>query len=793
MNEVLITVYHSLPPPRFPGSDLSFDGRGEFVLSKLPLSIQWEIVRRLSVKDAVRLSVLSRYWYNFLLSDPRATNDSTAPERRTTPDPCCRNLQWVSSLILCSKHWCLLRMQLAWRSPLSETPFTTKEVSSAGRNLNLDRITFLPDCVRCKIVACLPIRDAVRKMILSRRWCYIWSSTPLHLDNGHLLRSMEHERVKHVSKLFIEHPGPFSSIRLCFTCFDHHQDALGQWVSLLADKAVEDLILVNNPLPVNILLPCDILRCTSLRRLCLGFLRFPCTREHSRVIFRELREIGLHCVHIDSADFARLMRSSPMLNALCIVSSYGYPDVIHIHGHKNLQSIVLWTSAASELSLHNSNSVKRLIMWNNSGGASQMTLKIGNAPSLESLGYLESGYHNLVVNNVAIKAGTKANPVVRSVSILGCKLSIGDTMQSKMLLSFLRFFPHVETLHIQSVEAVNPSGKPNLTSWSTKGNDIQCVDNHVKKLFFHNFLGERSELAFLKFVWGKAKFLEKMVILLSAQALDRKDETRLKLIEVGESKRASKEPRLLVLDFDIPMTFQTASNASVKDPFFSLDHYELSHDDQEEEEEEEVVGMVTLVVELSSGRMMPVVGLVMGPRGFPMDKPMIRAFVSSALQIGYRHFDLSGDIGLAVEFSDALAEACRNGTVKREDLYISATIYCDFHSDVIEACRRNLEILQMDYIDLGLIECQTTTGCQGFWNQVEHVVSRGLVRDIGLSNWNITQIQECLPKKIKLVVNQFSTNPYLQCDPPVNFCKNMDMYVMTPPIGCFASMQGSCH
>ena len=103
---------------------------------------------------------------------------------------------------------------------------------------------------------------------------YLWSSTPLNLDDGHLLRITEDERVKHVSKVFIEHPGPFSSIGLMHSVNGCH---------CLLIKLRKDLILVNHPLPVNILLPSDILRCTSLRRLCLGFLRFPITSKATTV------------------------------------------------------------------------------------------------------------------------------------------------------------------------------------------------------------------------------------------------------------------------------------------------------------------------------------------------------------------------------------------------------------------------------------------------------------------------------------------------------------------------------
>jgi hypothetical protein len=186
MDAVLRTVYGCLPPPPYPGPrfDLPCDGRGQFILSKLPLCIQWEIVSRLPVKDVVRLSVLSRYWYNFLLPEGCAiigggTEDSTAAERRSKllRDPSLPQLT-VGELTLSLGDAMSAEAAIGVTAATLRVPQRDKALSSVGRNLKLDRISFLPDTARQKIVACLPIRDAVRTKVLSRRWCHDWSSTP---------------------------------------------------------------------------------------------------------------------------------------------------------------------------------------------------------------------------------------------------------------------------------------------------------------------------------------------------------------------------------------------------------------------------------------------------------------------------------------------------------------------------------------------------------------------------------------------------------------------------------------
>jgi len=50
-----------------------------------------------------------------------------------------------------------------------------------------DRISRLADALLSNIVSRLPIKDAARTAALSPRWRRVWASTPLVLDDAHLL------------------------------------------------------------------------------------------------------------------------------------------------------------------------------------------------------------------------------------------------------------------------------------------------------------------------------------------------------------------------------------------------------------------------------------------------------------------------------------------------------------------------------------------------------------------------------------------------------------------------------
>lgn len=173
----------------------------------------------------------------------------------------------------------------------------------------------------------------------------------------------------------------------------------------------------------------------------------------------------------------------------------------------------------------------------------------------------------------------------------------------------------------------------------------------------------------------------------------------------------------------------------------------------------------------------------------------IKDLVINAIKIGYRHFDCAADYKNETEVGEALAGAFQSGLVKREDLFITTKLWNSDHGHVFEACKDSLKKLQLDYLDLylvhfpvatkhtgvgttdsaldedGVLEIDTTISLETTWRAMEDLVSKGLVRSIGISNYDIFLTRDCLAySKVKPAVNQIETHPYFQRDSLVKFC-----------------------
>nr|CAD1821650.1 unnamed protein product [Ananas comosus var. bracteatus] len=210
-------------------------------------------------------------------------------------------------------------------------------------------------------------------------------------------------------------------------------------------------------------------------------------------------------------------------------------------------------------------------------------------------------------------------------------------------------------------------------------------------------------------------------------------------------------------------------------------------------------------ITLSSGFKMPIIGLGV----WRMEGKSIRDLVLSAINIGYRHFDCAADYQNESEVGEALAEAFQTGLVKREDLFITTKLWNSDHGHVSEACQDSLKKLQLDYLDLylvhfpiatrhtgvgttgsaldedGVLDIDTNISLETTWHAMEDLVSKGLVRSIGISNYDIFLTRDCIAySKIKPAVNQIETHPYFQRDSLVKFCQKHGICVTAhTPLG----------
>lgn len=217
-------------------------------------------------------------------------------------------------------------------------------------------------------------------------------------------------------------------------------------------------------------------------------------------------------------------------------------------------------------------------------------------------------------------------------------------------------------------------------------------------------------------------------------------------------------------------------------------------------------------IKLNNGLNMPVVGLGV----WRMEGKSIRDLLINAIKIGYRHFDCAADYQNEVEVGEALSEAFQTGLVKREDLFITTKLWNSDHGHVLEACKASLKKLQLDYLDLflihfpvatkhtgvgttgsaldddGVLEIDTTISLETTWHAMEDLVSLGLVRSIGISNYDIFLTRDCLAySKVKPAVNQIETHPYFQRESLVKFCQKHGICVTahTPLGGAVANTE----
>ncbi|XP_069619229.1 aldo-keto reductase family 1 member C1-like isoform X2 [Ranitomeya imitator] len=209
-------------------------------------------------------------------------------------------------------------------------------------------------------------------------------------------------------------------------------------------------------------------------------------------------------------------------------------------------------------------------------------------------------------------------------------------------------------------------------------------------------------------------------------------------------------------------------------------------------------------VVLNDGNKMPVIGFgTADPKWAKYTKELSGECTKVAIDTGYRHIDCAFLYGNEVQVGQAIRSKIADGTLKREDIFYTGKLWNNNHTPerVRLGLEKSLKDLQLDYMDLFLIHFPVefkpgddlfprdengklvfhNTDIRETWKAMEACRDAGLVRSIGVSNFNRRQLELILNMpglKYKPVCNQVECHIFLNQSKLLEFCKSHDIVLV---------------
>ncbi|XP_059073041.1 uncharacterized protein LOC131035524 isoform X2 [Cryptomeria japonica] len=101
------------------------------------------------------------------------------------------------------------------------------------------------------------------------------------------------------------------------------------------------------------------------------------------------------------------------------------------------------------------------------------------------------------------------------------------------------------------------------------------------------------------------------------------------------------------------------------------------------------MGIAEGTTQLNTGALIPLIGLGTATRN--LNDEEIKAAVTTALQVGYRHFDTASFYGTEHALREALNSSFWSGIVNREDVFVTSKLGNTEHDDPIAAIKNSLK------------------------------------------------------------------------------------------------------
>lgn len=130
---------------------------------------------------------------------------------------------------------------------------------------------------------------------------------------------------------------------------------------------------------------------------------------------------------------------------------------------------------------------------------------------------------------------------------------------------------------------------------------------------------------------------------------------------------------------------------------------------------------------------------------------------ASALRAGYRHIDTATMYGNEGEVGTALTDS----DVDRSDVFVTTKLPAERAGSARATLEDSLRLLKTDALDLWLIHWPPGGDDAALWDVFIAAREDGLVRDVGVSNYSLDQIDRLSRSGVTPAVNQIPWSPLL--------------------------------
>ncbi|XP_024631758.1 F-box/FBD/LRR-repeat protein At1g13570 isoform X1 [Medicago truncatula] len=388
-----------------------------------------------------------------------------------------------------------------------------------------DRISCLPGHVIDQILTYLPIREAVRTSVLSKKWRNKWYTLPNLVFDRQCLSAAAYEDtlviqmkfLKIVNSVLLHHSGPINIFKfsMCAPIDESLVSDVDQWILYLSRKSIKELVL-DVCTEELYKIPWCLFSCQSLHHLKLHF----CCLKPPTLFkgFRSLKSLDLNHVAVAQDAFENLISGCPLLEKLKLTEVGGFAQIdicapnlkfLEIHGeyeginfNNTFQLATLVIDLWWDFNFENSNQGR------SRGHSSNMLKFFDHRPHIQCL-VIRSCFLKYLTAGVLPK---KLPTPCMDLSHLSLSINFDDLKEISAALCLLRSSPNLRKLEIfKEIEVHTVPLTPAAYCWE-KIFSAPAMPIRVRHVTIDGIFGNKLELDFIKFLLLYSPVLEKMTV-----------------------------------------------------------------------------------------------------------------------------------------------------------------------------------------------------------------------------------------------------------------------------------------